>query len=254
MLTVKGIVLKERFYGEADKFIDVLTESEGVLEVQVRGGRKVTSKYLSATQVFAYSTFCLDEKKGRYYLNSAQIIRLFYNLRQDMVSLSLAYYMGDGLKFAVMEGNYGSEPFRLFLNTLHFLEEGSRSQTLLKAIFELRLASDIGMMPDLLCCRHCGVYSADPMYLHCQDGYLICCDCVNSLVGGQSKDLIPLSPTLLHAFRYVALTDFSKLWSFKLSGALEDALGAVTERYYLAHVGKYFATLNFYKEISRQGL
>lgn len=249
MLTVKGIVLKERFYGEADKFIDILTEDEGVLEVQVRGGRKVTSKYLSATQVFAYATFCLDERKERYYLNSAQIIRLFYSLREDLANLSLAYYLGDGLKFAVMEGKYGSEPFRLFLNTLHFLEAGSPSRTLLKAIFELRLASDIGMMPDLLCCRHCGAYSADPMYLHWEDGYLICVDCANTFVGGLSKELVPLTPTLLHTFRYIALTDFEKLWSFRLSAALEEALGQITEKYYLAHMGKYFATLNFYKEM-----
>ena len=47
---------------------------------------------------------------------------------------------------------------RLMLNTLHYLENGSREEGLLKPIFELRLMTELGMMPDLLMCRTCGEF------------------------------------------------------------------------------------------------
>lgn len=40
LTTVTGIVIRERSVGEQDKFIDLLTADQGVLEVSVRGRRK----------------------------------------------------------------------------------------------------------------------------------------------------------------------------------------------------------------------
>ncbi len=37
LTTVTGIVIRERSVGEQDKFIDLLTADQGVLEVSVRG-------------------------------------------------------------------------------------------------------------------------------------------------------------------------------------------------------------------------
>ena len=44
MITLKGIVIREYPVGENDKFIHVLTKERGVIEISVRGGRKMISK------------------------------------------------------------------------------------------------------------------------------------------------------------------------------------------------------------------
>lgn len=44
MLTIVGIVIKERPVGEQDKFIDVLTSNDGVIEITVKGARKINGK------------------------------------------------------------------------------------------------------------------------------------------------------------------------------------------------------------------
>ena len=36
MLTIDGIVIRERSVGEQDKFIDVLTAKDGVIEISVK--------------------------------------------------------------------------------------------------------------------------------------------------------------------------------------------------------------------------
>ncbi|MDE5936686.1 MAG: DNA repair protein RecO, partial [Ruminococcus sp.] len=71
MITIEGIVLKERAFGEQDKFIDVLTKDRGLLEFPVKGARKISGKFSAPTQLFAYSKFCYEQRKNRNYLNSA---------------------------------------------------------------------------------------------------------------------------------------------------------------------------------------
>ena len=90
MLTKRCLILQERQAGDAGRFLDILTKTEGVLEVFVRGSKKANSKHLAATQPFAYSKLCLAEKNGRYYVESAEPIHLFYGLREHLTQLALA--------------------------------------------------------------------------------------------------------------------------------------------------------------------
>ena len=101
LTTVTGIVIRERSVGEQDKFIDLLTADQGVLEVSVRGAKKITSRHGAASQLYAYGQYCLDSRRDRYYLNSAQVERIFYDLRQDLTRLSLATYFSELIGFAV---------------------------------------------------------------------------------------------------------------------------------------------------------
>ena len=123
MTTLEGIVLKERTVGEQDKFIDVLTKEKGLIEISVRGARKINGKSSSSTQLFAYSRFCYDMHKDKPNLNSAEPIHIFYGLRNSLTALSLASYFADVLRFSTVSLADSGNVLRLFLNTLHFLEK-----------------------------------------------------------------------------------------------------------------------------------
>ena len=141
MLTVKGVVLTQRQVGEQDQYIDILTDEYGVLEVLVKGAKKLTSKGGPAAQLFAYSTFCLRPAKRGYALNSAEPIRIFYGLRNSVSAVALASYFSQVIQFAVLPQACTQEIQRLFLNSLHFLSEQTHPQARIKAVFELRIAS-----------------------------------------------------------------------------------------------------------------
>ena len=94
MKTINGIVIKQRSFGESDKFADILT-NEGIIEIPVKGVKKITSKNSSSVQLFAYSRLCIDERNGRKFLNSAEPIHIFYGLRDNLKKLSLASYFAD---------------------------------------------------------------------------------------------------------------------------------------------------------------
>ncbi|HEZ7987341.1 MAG TPA: DNA repair protein RecO, partial [Ruminococcus sp.] len=131
MITTEGIVLKERIVGEQDKFIDILTKESGILEISVKGARKINGKSGSSTQLFAYSRFCINQKGERFFLNSVEPIHIFYGLRSSLTKISLASYFAEVLRYCVDSEAYGGNITRLFLNTLYYMENDLRSEALL---------------------------------------------------------------------------------------------------------------------------
>lgn len=255
MITIEGIVLKERSVGEQDKFIDVLTKESGVLEISVKGAKKINGKSGSSTQLFAYSRFCIRQRKDRFYLNSAEPIHIFYDLRNSLTKLSLASYFADVLRFCCIEERFGNgDVMRLFLNTLHYLEKDQRSENLLKSIFEFRLMSEIGFMPNIVACRMCGCYEPKELYFNISDGGFCCDECYSpGGISEENQDYFKLKLPVLNAVRHIVLADFDRLFNFRVSEAVQSVLSVISETYLTAHLERSFNTLEFYKSLNING-
>ncbi len=250
MITVEGIVLKERSVGEQDKFIDILTKESGVLEISVKGAKKINGKSGSSTQLFAYSRFCVQQRKDRYYLNSAEPIHIFYDLRSSLSKISLASYFADVLRSCIEQQTQNSDIMRLFLNTLHYLEKDLRTEKLLKCIFELRIMSEIGYMPAVVACRECGCYEPEELFFSIGDGGFFCSDCFD---GDISRDFFKIKLPVLNAVRHIVLADFDRLFNFRVSDSVMERLSVITESYLKAHLERGYQTLDFYKSLDSIG-
>ena len=246
MTTVEGIVLKERSVGEQDKFIDILTKESGVLEISVKGAKKINGRSGSSTQLLAYSRFCIDKRGSYLYLNSAEPIHIFYGLRSSLSKISLASYFADVMRSCIKPEAQNGDIMRLMLNCLHYLETGERDEKLLKAIFELRLMSEIGYMPDIVACRSCGVFEPDELFFCISDGGFFCADCFEN---GTASDYLKVKLPVLSAVRHIVLTDFSRLFNFRVSEGTLQSLAELAEQYMLTHLEHGFGTLEFYKTL-----
>ena len=252
MITLKGLIIREAQKGESNKLIHVLTAERGVISVYVRGGMKST-KNAAATQLYVYSKFCLEktvDPKGPifYYLNSSEPEEMFYELRLDVVKMSLAAYLADLIYYARIEGvSDMTEVLRLTLNTFYFLNRGQKDPEFLKSVFEFRLLCDIGFRPDLLCCPKCYKYLSDKMYLNMAEGYIECEDCCTDKDG---MYVYELDRSLLHVIRHIALTDLERLFAVKISAKLQLKLTNLTEGYIRYHFRESFDTLKFYRSIT----
>ena len=246
MTTVEGIVLKERSVGEQDKFIDILTRESGVLEVSVKGAKKINGRSGSSSQLLAYSRFCIDKRGNYLYLNSAEPIHIFYGLRDSLKKISLASYFAEVLRFCIRPEAQNGDVMRLMLNCLHYLENGERDEKLLKAVFELRLMSETGYMPDVVACRSCGVFEPEELFFCIGNGGFYCADCFES---GASEDHMKIKLPVLSAVRHIVLSDFDRLFNFRVSESTQQSLSALAESYLLTHLERSFGTLDFYKSI-----
>ncbi|MBR2283414.1 MAG: DNA repair protein RecO [Ruminococcus sp.] len=253
MTTLDGIVLRERLVGEQDKFIDILTKERGVLELSVKGARKINGRSGSSAQLFAYSRFCMNERKGRLYLNSAEPIHIFYDLRSSLSRISLASYFAEAASFCSPENSQCEDILRLLLNCLHYLEKGTRSEAFLKSLFELRLMSDSGFMPDIVGCHSCGAFEPEVLYFSVRNGIYLCSDCHAAVHEGSpempDEQYIKLELPVLLAMRHIVLADFDRLFNFRVSDGVQEKLSAISEDYLRSHLGRDFRTLNFYHSI-----
>jgi DNA repair protein RecO (recombination protein O) len=248
MLTVKGIVLRQRTVGEQDRFIDILTAEDGVMEVLVKGAGKISSKTGSGTQLFAYSEFCLnDKKKGARMLSSVSPIQIFYGLRGSVTAVALASYFSQILTYAVLPRAGTPELLRLMLNCLHYLSQKEPDEPQIKAVFELRCASLLGFMPDVVMCHRCGTYLPASLFFVIEDGHFFCQDCRRS--SDELRHLADMPAAGLQAVRHIVLSDFEKIFSFRVKGEAREKLCRFAEDFLRYHVDADFQTLEFYKAL-----
>ena len=81
---IKGIVIREVPKGETSKLLTVVTSSLGVITVNAKGVRKLSSPYLKSAQLFAFSDMLIYDKNGFYTLSEASLIADFYPIREDI--------------------------------------------------------------------------------------------------------------------------------------------------------------------------
>lgn len=258
--TVNGVIIREKQIGEQDKAIAVLTKEMGVIEALAKGAMKINSKLGSATQLFTYSKLCFNKNKDRYYLNSCEPINLFYNIRLEMDKYALACYFADIIHYTIQINEPCENVARLMMNTLYFLDNGKVSNETLKAIFEFRHICEIGLMPQLLCCRRCYRYSTDlglNMYFDMKDSMLLCEDCYNRQHAEENDEdeedtshMYKLSPQTVEILRYIALCDQKKLFHLKMSEKRERSVSFITEEYLETKLDVRFNALTFYRSIS----
>lgn len=146
IISRKGIIIKEVKVGEGNKIFTILT-SEGAISASAKGVRSFKSKLSAGCGLFGFSDFELKKGKSMYSVMSAESIESFYEVRTDVVKLSLAVYFSDLLRNFALEGQDTGRVLRLMLNTLFYLTENNDYDRV-KAVFELRLMAECGFLPD----------------------------------------------------------------------------------------------------------
>ena len=243
-LTLRGIVIREVPFKEKDRIIHILTDKCGVISASAKGAMKMKSRLVSATSLMTYSEFVLYPSKNMYIVDDAAVLSHFPGLRTDVYKLSLAMYFLELIyKLAPDEQNLNPH-LRLVLNTIHFLETGKRDKAVLKPLFELRMLSMCGYMPDLVACCRCGNYYQESMYFSPILGNLVCQNCITPKDG---TGYVLLPPSVAYAMRHILYAPLEKLYAFALDEPTALFLQSVMEQYLLAQTDGYFKALQFLK-------
>ena len=246
-ISTKGIVIREVMLGESDKLLTVLTSDLGRISVRCRGVRSLKSHRFAAAQLYIYSEMLLSEKDGMYSLTEAEPIESFFDIRLRLEAIACSNYFADLVNIVTVEGVEDAEIMRLFLNSLYALAyRRELSIRLVKAVFEARLSSLLGFMPDLSVCGACG--SDEPAFLDVAGGELLCSDC---MLSGQSdfvareRLLLPVDRGVTSLFCYVTTCESKRMFAFAADDTLIENFSTLTEKYLLYHIEKKPDTLTF---------
>lgn len=243
-LTTSGVVLRD-YKVEANRRLTLLTESHGVIDAWANGANHTRSRLSASTELLCYSDLQLFAYRGRYTVDSASALRIFFGIREHLEQLALASYLAVLTAELAPREEEAGVYLRLLLNTLHMLEKERRPPTQLKAMYELRLLTLAGYMPDLVACRVCGSYEGEMLFSPLE-GTLCCKGCLQE----EAPDGIPISPGVLAALRHITYSSPEKLFSFSLSQEGLRQLAQVCEEYLQSQLEKTFPTLEFYHAIT----
>ena len=248
LITTQGVVISVRDAGDNDRYITVLSPEMGLIDISVKGAKKLSSGNNASTQLFACSKFCFRERSGRYYLNSSEPVKIFYGLRLDMQKLALASYFSEIISCAVTSGQTAKDVYRLFLNSLYMISEKSADCAFVKFVFEMRVTADLGMMPGLLGCDEC-IRSDIPLFFLIKQGIFLCDAHMQTRVIYPNKYNVEVTPGMFEALRFVCLSELDRIFNFRLSEQALKVLGEISELYAQEHFERHFKTLDFYKSV-----
>ena len=228
--SIRGVVIKENFSGDSDKYIVIFAKNIGKISVFAKGARKLKSKFLAGTALFTYGDFIVKESRGKYYLDSVDIIENFYGLRNDIFTLAYGTYFLEVIDKAIPSGVSENLLLLLLLKSLQKLVK-SENKELVSSTFIIKLISLLGYFPNLKNCVYCGDENAK--YI-CDEG-LLCERCLKKEI-----PFIKVSPPTVEALIYIDKTSIDNVFNYNLTLKYLKELG---------RIGYFLVYINFGKEI-----
>lgn len=256
---VNGLVIRESDHGENDKLLTILTEKYGKLYVVGKGVKSLRNRHMACAQLFSYASYNFRKRGNFYYITDSDLIENYYDIRNDILKLSLSNFICDVLCEVSREGTEEKDILKLALNTFYAIAKDVRPLEFIRASFEMRIATECGFMPDLSGCTECNTSNPQLAFIDIMNGNFICDKCRSStsftvvkdsfFETGVEKPVSIVSDAVLSAMRYVCTCRQERFLSFSLEESEHDIFYKACENYLLNHLERGFYSLDFYKSM-----
>lgn len=246
----KGVVIKSRKHGEADRIITLISPDEGVFDAKIKGAFKVKSKLNPSCQQFCSVEFTMAKGKVFDTVTESSLIRSSEKLEDDIIKVTYASIIAEVTYKMSGERQPDFRSYTLIDNALKALEEGMQPQLALAAFLIKRLYID-GLMPAITSCSVCGT-KEDLDWFSAETGGCMCSNCA-AVAPGVLR--MRQDSRMLAAVLYNSTWEEVRLISYETE-ALEDLAAALTS--FICFRGdiklKSVETLNLLKdEVSARG-
>lgn len=245
MESTKGLIIKQSDYGEGNRMLTIFTEDFGIIKAAAYGVKGAKGRRAAASQFLSWAEFIFYFGKGDVAsVNSVTSIESFFPLQEDLEKLALSTYLADITYFA-QDLNMPNQPLlKSLLNTLYACAYKDIPLRKAKAVYELRLAADMGYMPIVTSCAACHD-KKELCFFSNECGGMICKDCHSSL-----RDDIFVCKEVYAAIGYILYADDKKIFSFDISDKALQDIGRISESYILYRLERNIASLDYFKKIN----
>lgn len=243
MIKTEGIVLKEIKYQETSKILSIYTKKLGKISVMAQGANRPKSRLIANTQIFSYNEYQLTQGRNFYYINQADIIDSFYNIRENMDRMVYGFYILELIEKSVAAEETNERIFLLVEKTLRILAALTDNYLKLIVAFELKYISFLGYRPYLSACVMCGNGESTGYRFSNSEGGLICTNCYTKDISAKT-----ISINDYEAMIKLIYIELDKLDDLKISEEVLYKIHNILEEYILYNIDrKGFNSLEFYR-------
>ena len=254
---VRGLIIRTVDIKETDRLVTIFTEEQGVMTALARGARSLKSRKLAATMQFCYGKYLLYKQGDKLWIKEAELIENFFDIGQSIEGLALANYIAEVLSDVTI-AEADKDLLRLSLNSLYAISKGLYSVEKIKAVFEIRAASILGFMPNVLGCHRCEEREGD-FFFDIMGGNIQCYSCHTKAVReranipdeGERRVVTILSEGAKIALGYCIHSPLERIFAFNITDEDMALLERATEEYLTNQLERSFKSLEFYKEVKR---
>jgi DNA repair protein RecO (recombination protein O) len=248
MYKTEAIVLRQRRFGEADRFLTVYTPAHGKIEVKAKGVRKTTSRMSGHLQPLTRCMLSLARGHVSDVVTGCETLESFQPLRDDLERLSRALYAVELIDRMVPERVHGFPTYRLLTETLRRLAEADDQDQVLR-FFEMRLVDQCGFRPELESCAGCGS-ALEPVenFFAPVTGGAVCRDCAGGLGGTRV-----LSLNALKVLRLLQRGSYNDVVRIRMDGELADEVERHLRSYVVSVLERDVNSAAFIERLRREG-
>jgi DNA repair protein RecO (recombination protein O) len=168
----RGIILKRRNIGEADRLLVFLSQERGKQAVVAKGVRKIGSKLAGHIEPLNEVGFFLAEGKGLDIVAGAEVAQDFSGISDSLDRYRAASVLLELADKLLADGEPSREAYQLLRESLARLNTGGTAKAV-EAFFELRFISLLGYQPELERCLVCRKRVDPDDTLQLMDGGLV---------------------------------------------------------------------------------
>jgi DNA repair protein RecO (recombination protein O) len=176
-LTLTGIVVHVRNFGEAHRIVEVLTADEGRLAAVARHARTSRRRFAGALDLFSQIQVRVSTGQGLWTLHEAALKNPRLGIRADLDRFARASRLVEAARLLVPEHAQATQAYQALEAGLDTLDTGDLAGA---AAFYPRLLAAQGILPDLASCVRCARRGVTPVRLDVSMGGALCDACAPS--------------------------------------------------------------------------
>lgn len=239
---INGLVIGRNRFSEAHAYVKILTD-EGIISFVGHGVMSPKNKSFSACQPYTFGEFVLKVTGERISLSEASAECHLIRQGADFEKISLANYVVEMARETSFDISDAPDILALTYITLHTIDRTDTPSDIVKAVFELRLASALGFMPDFSGCMSCEREITGGAFLISEGGF-ICSDCEREDVRA-----VKVTSGLVKALKHLFEISPKEAFGIRFKDSVErTAFTTLAERFSLEHLDSAHTALAFYKD------
>ncbi|MBU0605579.1 MAG: DNA repair protein RecO [Candidatus Omnitrophica bacterium] len=242
-----GILLRRQDLRETSILLTFYTRDFGKIKGIVRGVRGPRAIFGGgAYELFALDEIIFYERKGGeiFTISQCDLLNYFNPIRASLEKLSYASYIVELLDSVTGLSDKNSEVFDLALNSITLLAGHSSSRRVAR-IFEIKLLSLLGLMPNFEECANCGSAAGIQPRFSLRHGGLICKKCLDA-----DRMAVSILPGTVKFMEHIRSSSFERAAMVKVSVDVGRELERLLRRYLDYHVERRLKTVQFIREIA----
>ncbi|MFH1406602.1 MAG: DNA repair protein RecO [Candidatus Omnitrophota bacterium] len=242
----QAVILRNRDFKETSFIVSMYTREFGKLHGVAKGARRTQKKFTSAFLPFTQNEVVFYERKDADLCIIAQcdLIYNFTKLREDLARLAYASYFVELVDSATAPHDKNARIFELLVSSLRLLEALEEPRALAR-VFEVKLLDELGFMPQLHKCIHCGAKLEHKIYFSAKCGGILCQRCLK-----EDLRALPLSKGAVLSLEHIQQTNLPRATRLDFTNKVADELHEILNKFLEYHLDRQLKSQIFLEKMN----